>query len=315
MHDTTEMARFDDRPLAGPRVILITDRPQDFAWHPFLAAAGARLLRDVRTADAAASLDAAVALDLVWCVADAPLPAALVARLQHLTARGECGLAIEAAPGALDACFADFAQGEVVLMADPSALERSFALHCLVGARTLAFHDPAAEPDPVQLQRLSDEVQRMAQTLAALTGPDGSFSALEQPRRSFTAPTPDARTPRQARALRASDIRAIIRRRRLRDHFFTGEIFADPAWDMLLDLMAARLDGKAVSVSSLCIAAAVPATTALRWIRSMTDAGLFLRDADPYDGRRVYIALSDAAAAAMTDYFAAINAPAEGPAL
>src|SRR3546814_4614981 len=65
---------------------------------------------------------------------------------------------------------------------------------------------------------------------------------------------------------------------------------------MLLDLMAAHLSGQRVSVSSLCIAAAVPATTALRWIRALTAHGLFLRQADPSDGRRVFIALSDKAA-------------------
>jgi len=36
---------------------------------------------------------------------------------------------------------------------------------------------------------------------------------------------------------------------------------ADPAWDMLLDLTAARAESRAVSVSSLCIAAGVPTTT------------------------------------------------------
>src|SRR3546814_8292219 len=88
----------------------------------------------------------------------------------------------------------------------------------------------------------------------------------------------------------------MLRLRRLRDRFFPGDLFADPAWDMLLDLMAAHLSGQRVSVSSLCIAAAVPATTALRWIRALTDHGLFLRQADPSDGHRVFIALSDKAA-------------------
>jgi hypothetical protein len=41
------------------------------------------------------------------------------------------------------------------------------------------------------------------------------------------------------------------------------DLFADPGWDILLDLYAARQEGKQVSVSSLCIAAAVPPTTAL----------------------------------------------------
>jgi DNA-binding MarR family transcriptional regulator len=75
---------------------------------------------------------------------------------------------------------------------------------------------------------------------------------------------------------------------------------------MLLDLYAARLEHNRVSVSSLCIAAAVPATTALRWIKALTTSGLFERRADPHDGRRIFVALSDSAAAAMHAYFAAI---------
>jgi predicted transcriptional regulator len=63
-------------------------------------------------------------------------------------------------------------------------------------------------------------------------------------------------------------------------------LFADPAWDMLLDLLQAEIAQHRVPVSSLCIAAAVPATTALRWIKTMTDVGLFKRRADPHDGRR-----------------------------
>ena len=73
---------------------------------------------------------------------------------------------------------------------------------------------------------------------------------------------------------------------------------------MLLDLLQAELAQHRVPVSSLCIAAAVPATTALRWIKSMTDSGLFVRRADPHDGRRVFVELSPGASAAMRGYFA-----------
>lgn len=74
---------------------------------------------------------------------------------------------------------------------------------------------------------------------------------------------------------------------------------------MLLDLTAARLEGRQVSVSSLCIASAVPPTTALRWIKSLTEKKIFVRIADPRDGRRVFIQLSDMAMDAMIPYLAA----------
>ena len=76
---------------------------------------------------------------------------------------------------------------------------------------------------------------------------------------------------------------------------------------MLLDLYAARLERRPVSVSSLCIASAVPATTALRWIKTMTDGGLFIREADPHDGRRIFIALAEATFDALERYFEALE--------
>jgi hypothetical protein len=94
----------------------------------------------------------------------------------------------------------------------------------------------------------------------------------------------------------------VIRARRMRAQFFGRGMFADPAWDMLLDLFAAGLERRRVSVSSLCIAAAVPPTTALRWIGTLHDAGLFERQADPTDRRRAYIALSQKGLDGMRSY-------------
>jgi hypothetical protein len=94
-------------------------------------------------------------------------------------------------------------------------------------------------------------------------------------------------------------VRRLIRLRRDRDRHFPAEIFADPAWDMLLDLTAARMEGVDVAVSSLCVAAAVPTTTALRWIRTLTEAGLLERRTDAGDARRSFVILSDTAHLAM----------------
>lgn len=72
---------------------------------------------------------------------------------------------------------------------------------------------------------------------------------------------------------------------------------------MLLDLTAARAEHVRVSVTSLCIASAVPPTTALRWIAQMSEAGLFQRIEDEVDRRRAFVALTDKAADAMARYF------------
>lgn len=107
-------------------------------------------------------------------------------------------------------------------------------------------------------------------------------------------------------------VRRIIRQRQLRARFFDDDLFADPAWEMLLDLTAARAEHIRVSVTSLCIASGVPPTTALRWIGQMSDAGLLQRVEDETDRRRVFITLSDRAADAMARYFQTLGKSAAG---
>jgi len=153
-------------------------------------------------------------------------------------------------------------------------------------------------PEPlIELEQISEEFGNLVERLARLS--ENEIDRQRGQRRSVQV---------------TSDyIRAIIRARRLRDSYFKGGLFADPAWDMLLDLLAAHLDRNRVAVSSLCIAAAVPPTTALRYIKTMTDKGVLLRDIDPYDPRRVYIRLSDSAAKALCAYFAAARGIVEHP--
>jgi DNA-binding MarR family transcriptional regulator len=154
--------------------------------------------------------------------------------------------------------------------------------------------DCTIEPHSAKLSQISDEVSRIATTLARLAldpevivKSDFGQSASDGVRTSI---------PIEA-------VESAIQARRLRHRYFDAELFADPAWDMLLDLFRAEIAQHRVSVSSLASAAVVPATTALRWITTMTDAGLFRRRADPTDGRRVFLELSPMASEAMRAYF------------
>ena len=102
-------------------------------------------------------------------------------------------------------------------------------------------------------------------------------------------------------------VRAILKIRRARDQYFPRDMFADPAWDMLLALYAARLGQRRMSVGDLCQAAAVPATTALRWIATLQSNGLIERSADPLDGRRFYLSLTASGLDAMANYFKSVT--------
>ena len=148
-----------------------------------------------------------------------------------------------------------------------------------------------------QLGRLSDRLDRFESGTARLESPAPGFRGEGGDTRRRARPAlPDARL-----------IHRIIHQRRLRGKFLLPDLFADPAWDILLDLTAARVEHRRVSVTSLCIAAGVPPTTALRWIGQMIDLGLLVREQDDQDRRRAFIDLSEDGAAAMARYFAALE--------
>ncbi len=158
-------------------------------------------------------------------------------------------------------------------------------------------HDQFDSRGVVQLRRIADDMRRFARTLTQISMPD---DANDLPTETLTDREPQfLPTPK--------DLRKLLRVRRMRDNHFRAELFADPAWDILLDLLAAHQEGEEISISSLCIASAVPPTTALRWIHNMTEEGLLERRSDPLDGRRIFIQLAAETVEAMSCYFATIQ--------
>lgn len=109
-------------------------------------------------------------------------------------------------------------------------------------------------------------------------------------------------------AVTAAKIGRLIKARRARARFFDSTLFADPAWDILLELYAAHLAHRRLSVSAVCDGAAVPATTALRWIKTLESHGHVERRDDPMDGRRVFLELSESAVSRMEELFQTLPA-------
>ena len=172
------------------------------------------------------------------------------------------------------------------------------------------LHDRNRDGEYGALHKISDDLADFARTLARIAEQEdggGSLSVRDKPVsfrpasaamfEPLVAPARSDTTPTAAK------VRELIKLRRLRDQHFPPDLFADPAWDIFLDLYAANLEGKSVSVSSLCIAAAVPPTTALRWITTMTEHGALVRKQDPHDARRVFIGLSPDSEERLNAYF------------
>jgi DNA-binding MarR family transcriptional regulator len=224
-------------------------------------------------------------------------------RAEAEAASGRLPVVVSLSPLLIDQVTARLAASAADLLVDASPAERLGALALATAKRRApaSLHDVATEPSAVRLRQLSDEVSRIAATLARLSVGPGSPAANRNEAPVITGEAPP---------VSVETIRQVIRARRLRARFFDEELFADPAWDMLLDLLQAEIAQHRVPVSSLCIAAAVPATTALRWIKTMTDAGLFRRRADPHDGRRIFIELAPEASQAMRRYFGEVGAMA-----
>ncbi|HEX8573318.1 MAG TPA: MarR family winged helix-turn-helix transcriptional regulator [Allosphingosinicella sp.] len=281
----------------NPSILVLADAPAVEGWRQAAEQAGCRVIDVVPVAAALGRLDRLVAADAVLldCGDEAAVGLdALLDRLAGGTESGRFGGIVESSRALVDRVAARAGAAGIEQLCEPSEADRIAAIRLATTPRLPRLNDVNKAQATVRLQQLSEEVGRIANVLAALSEDEAAAAAM-----AVVGAAPDND---DGERLDAGMIRSIIRARRLRDHFFRAEMFADPAWDMLLDLMAARVEKQRVAVSSLCIAAAVPPTTALRWIKTLCDQGMFVRVADPEDGRRVFIELSPETAAMMEAY-------------
>lgn len=292
---------------AQPPVLVVGDTPASIArGAAAVVASGLSVAARVALEDAEPRLDGGSLPVIVFVEIDGTLEGDGADRLDRLLVRlnreaeaRRISTVVSTSVALIDAVAGRLVHPRAVQLAGATDEDRERALAAAMRLDDIGVREPAGsagDSETARLRFLTDEVGRIAGALArlsrdALSRGDAGTSAI------------DLDTERAD----ATELARIVKARRLRGRHFDPTLFADPAWDMLLDLMVARIAGKPVAVSSLCIAAAVPATTALRWIRMLTDAGLFVRHADPNDGRRVFIDLSEDAAAAMRAYLAALR--------
>ncbi len=233
-------------------------------------------------------------------------------RLDAQAARSGRRMVLSTTLDALDAVYAACPASEPQILVNSTRAGRVIVLGMILaeGEGGAAVRE-LTEGDRLTLLRLTEQVGVLAARIDRFgeggpglvpfgeAPPPAAGNGGAGPQRTGRPALPDPRL-----------VRRLIARRQARARFFDGELFADPAWDMLLDLTAARAEHARVSVTSLCIAAGVPATTALRWISQLTRVGLFERVEDEADRRRAFIALSDTAAEAMARYFAELESDA-----
>ncbi|MET1756858.1 MarR family transcriptional regulator [Novosphingobium sp. RD2P27] len=226
---------------------------------------------------------------------------AALARLDVRAARTGSRLIVSTVVDGLEDVFGCLDQSGAQILVDPDRAERVISLGHVLAQFPSGRLRELSEDERGLLMRLTEQVGQIAGRIDRLApaqhvASEAAVPLLQEGPRTARPPLPDPRL-----------VRRIIRHRQLRSRHFGSQIFADPAWDMLLDLTAARAEHRRVSVTSLCIASGVPPTTALRWIGQMVEQGLFLRVSDETDRRRAFIELSNGCVDAMARYFAEIG--------
>jgi DNA-binding MarR family transcriptional regulator len=90
---------------------------------------------------------------------------------------------------------------------------------------------------------------------------------------------------------------------RLRRNFPLLSDLDDVAWDLLRELLRAERTSQRLSVSALSVSVEqVSSTTALRRIQDLVKAGHIVRNPDPTDARRDFVALAPQIRAALEQY-------------
>lgn len=160
---------------------------------------------------------------------------------------------------------------------------------------------------PVSLQSLSASLRRASarwtrlaavfqlQALAQTTG--GGASDFSQGRSPAAGSKPTIEELQNFASQMMKD-------RQIRSKFFDAQILNGPAWDILIDLAAAGLQGRAVPTSSACASTQAPFSTALRHVNQLVEANLVKRTVDPGDKRRTLLELEPEALEQMTRYLA-----------
>jgi hypothetical protein len=98
--------------------------------------------------------------------------------------------------------------------------------------------------------------------------------------------------------------RRALRRRVERRQLFGPALAQDGVWNMLLELLAGKAEGRAISIKCLWVASGLAHSTSLRWVNYLVARGHVTRSGDPTDGRRQFIELGESLARDMALFIA-----------
>ncbi|MBO9601095.1 MAG: response regulator [Novosphingobium sp.] len=159
--------------------------------------------------------------------------------------------------------------------------------------------EPVARDDLIdKMATLSDELHRLSRLIHEPQGPAAPAAPPPVAQGPFSASPSGPSAPQEAvePPVPQEDMTAFIRDQLKKEarkrEIGQGELFGDPAWEMLLDLLLAKIEDRQVSVSSACIASGAPMSTALRLVRRLVSEGVLFRVPDEHDRRRNFLVIN-----------------------
>ena len=104
------------------------------------------------------------------------------------------------------------------------------------------------------------------------------------------------------RPARLYEVGELLLARRQRDALFEPGLFADPSWDILLELYRSELEEKPLFLLRLGETCRHPQTTVLRHVERLEAAGLVERTEPSASSKRVYVKLTTRASRSMRSF-------------
>lgn len=191
----------------------------------------------------------------------------------------------DVAIGAMRAAVTDFLEKPITQQQLRSAMQR------IRGLRPSA---PARDALLDKISNLSSELQRIALLIDAPAPAPDRVEPPVEPQDQDQDEVGDERLN--------AFIREQLRREAKRREIGGGELFGDPTWAMLLDLLLAKIEGRRISVSSACIASGAPMSTALRLVRRLVGEEVLCRLPDEHDRRRHFLVINPKFEQPLLDY-------------
>ncbi|WP_077148075.1 winged helix DNA-binding protein [Sphingopyxis sp. KK2] len=142
----------------------------------------------------------------------------------------------------------------------------------------------------IEIAEIKSRIDQIQEMLA--TGTGGQAPAASQPDR-IDAPVPGL----------IEQLNFSLQMRRTRKSHFGSNQLTGATWDMLLDLMLARTNGRELSASDLATGAGVALSSGLRMIALLEQLDLAERFVDERDRRRSIVRLTPNGVDSMTRYF------------